>query len=495
MTRVAVIGGGFGGISAAIVLAKNGLEVDLIDPNEEPGGKISTTLFNGYPIDSGPTVITMKDVFENLFEIAGEKLHENVELVELDIIARHSWGSNEVLDLYSNIDKSFESINKFAGKEEAIKFRNFCELSKSLYKVLEKNYIKKQRPSILQLTNSIGLIGVKLMWKAGLMRSLWGSLEKKFSDPRLQQLFGRYSTYCGSSPWLSPSTLMLIWNVEMQGVWSVKGGIIELARALTKIAKKNGVNFHKGFCEEILTYGDNVSGVRLQGGKHILCEKIIYNGDYEALDNFFIGKKTVASKSFFKPTRSLSAITWVVRSKTRGFNLSRHNVFFDSNYHKEFFDIFKKNTLPEKPTVYICAQDRENNINIADEPERLLLLINAPPNGDDTIFSNTELKRCQSSVISLLKRCGLTIETNPKEWICSTPKEFHQRFPGTGGALYGRATHGWTSPFLRPSARSKILGLYLSGGSIHPGPGVPMVTISGQLAAEALMEDLGLANR
>ncbi len=495
MTRVAVIGGGFGGLSAAIVLAINGLEVDLIDPNEEPGGKISTTVFDGFAIDSGPTVITMKNVFENLFEMAGEKLHENVDLKELDVIARHTWGENEVLDLYSNIDKSVESINKFAGKEEAVKFREFCSLSENLFKILEKNYIKKQRPSILQLTNSMGLFGAKLMWKAGLMKSLWSSLEKNFSNPKLQQLFGRYSTYCGSSPWLSPSTLMLIWSVEMQGVWSINGGIIELARALTKIAKKNGVKFHKGFCEEILTYDKTVSGVRLKGGKHILCEKIIYNGDYEALESFFIGKKILEKKIFFKPTRSLSAITWVVRSKTSGFNLSRHNVFFDNNYQKEFFDIFKRSAIPEKPTVYICAQDRENKINLADKPERLLLLINAPPNGDKTIFSNTEVKRCQSSVISLLKRCGLTIEKSPKEWICSTPKEFHQRFPGTGGALYGRATHGWISPFLRPSARSKISGLYLSGGSIHPGPGVPMVTISGQLAAEALMEDLGLANQ
>ena len=148
--------------------------------------------------------------------------------------------------------------------------------------------------------------------------------------------------------------------------------------------------------------------------------------------------------------------------------------------------------MPKTPTVYLCAQDRTNSSEFSDKPERLFILINAPPNGDQEHQSDTEIKKCQSSVLAMLQKCGLKIEVEIRDWKRTTPRDFHIKYPGTGGGLYGMATHGWLAPFLRPSARSKIPGLYLSGGSVHPGPGLPMVTISGQLAAEALMEDLGL---
>tara|TARA_A100001015_G_scaffold152664_1_gene169368 strand:+ start:8998 stop:10479 length:1482 start_codon:yes stop_codon:yes gene_type:complete len=491
LTRVAVVGGGFGGLASAIILAKNGIQVDLVDPNSEPGGKVCQKKILDCSIDCGPTVITLKKVFENLFSIAGEDLDDWVVMTKLNKIARHVWSENEILDLFSEVEESYDAIGKFAGKKEADNFKSFCLLTEKLFQTFDASFMKKQNPGILSVTESIGLSGAKLMWQIGPFSSLWKSLNGHFSDPRLRQLFGRYATYCGSSPWLAPSTLMLIWSVEMQGVWSVKGGIIELARALTKLAKKVGVVFHQDFCEEILTYKGRVSGVRLSSGQHILGDKIIFNGDYKSLDNLF--NNLQLKKNFLQNrTRSLSAVTWGLRTKTSGLHLERHNVFFAKDYVDEFSDIFKRNQLPKTPTVYICAQDRTNNVKNLGKQERLFILVNAPPDGDQKYNSETEIKKCQSSVLAMLQRYGLKIEKEGRDWKQTTPEDFHKRFPGTGGALYGMATHGWMSPFLRPSARSKIPGLYLSGGSIHPGPGLPMVTISGQLAAEALMEDLGL---
>ena len=498
MTKVVVIGAGFGGLSAAIELAKNGIEVKLLDPKREAGGKVD--LFedekkNKY--DCGPTVVTLKEVFSELFEKSNEKLEDYVTFKKLGIVARHSWSDKEVLDLHSDADRNFEAISKFSGISEARNFTEFSKLASELHKSLENSYMKCQRPSMLKLINTIGFNGSKLLIKAGLFNSLWEKLEKQFSDVRLRQLFGRYATYCGSSPWQAPSTLMLIWDVEMRGVWSVEGGVISLARAMRKLAEKNGVTFFNNSCEEILSYGGKITGVRLDNDNHILADKIVFNGDYSDLNNYLLNNNIKDKRHYqIEKNRSLSAITWMTKNKTSGFKLSRHNVFFNSQYQKEFSDIFKKGIIPTNPTVYLCAQDRlDDHVSSPSEEERLFLLINAPPNGDFATITETEMEKCQASVFALLNKCGLQIEGGQPRLSTQTPKDFHLKFPGTGGALYGRPTHGWLSPFMRPSARSKISGLYLSGGTVHPGPGLPMATISGQLAAEALMEDLGLTKR
>ncbi len=497
MTKAIIIGGGVGGLSAAIELASRGVEIDLIDPNSELGGKIHQTNFNGQFVDSGPTVLTMKWVFESLFNKASVNLEDEIKITKLDTIASHFWAKNQKLDLFSDRFKSAKAIENFSNKEEADRFLSFCNLSSKVFQTLEPGFINGQRPKITQSAELLGLPGIKLLSSIGPFRSFWHSLAKQFKDPRLQQLFARYSTYVGSSPWSAPATLMLIPHVEMSGVWTINGGMIELTRAMMRLCKKLGVRIHKNYCEEILTYKGHVSGVRLEDGSSFLAENIIFNGDINAIANGLLGFKVKkASKKINSSKRSLSALTWVVESQTDGLKLSRHNVFFNKNYQEEFTDIFKKQQLPVRPTVYLCAQDRERvDFSVKDRPERLFILVNAPAVGDNSKITEMEYKKCQSSVVSLLNKCGLSIEVPPKFWIQKTPVDFHHRYPSTGGSLYGSKTHGWLTPFQRQASRSKIPGLYLSGGSIHPGPGIPMATISGRLAAEALMEDLGLTNQ
>ena len=241
MTKVVVVGGGFGGLSAAVELANKGFEVNLLDPESELGGKVARIEDSeGNSYDCGPTVVTLKDVFSNLFSKSGENIDEYVKFNKLDIIARHAWSSDETLDLFSDPQKSFEAVAKFAGITEAKNFQEFSLLAHELFTVLEKTYMKCQKPGMLKMINTIGLRGSRCLLQAGAFSSLWEKLERTFQDTRLRQLFGRYATYCGSSPWEAPSTLMLIWDVEMQGVWSVEGGVINLARALKKLAIKKG---------------------------------------------------------------------------------------------------------------------------------------------------------------------------------------------------------------------------------------------------------------
>ncbi len=192
-----------------------------------------------------------------------------------------------------------------------------------------------------------------------------------------------------------------------------------------------------------------------------------------------------------KTSRSLSAITWNAVAATSGFPLLRHTVFFSRDYAAEFAAIFGRRKLPQSPTVYVCAQDRDDRDPTAPPAaERLLFLVNAPADGDAHRRRDAEIAEAARRALAQLARCGLSVELNDARTVVTTPADFERLFPGTGGALYGPASHGWRASFARPGTRTRLAGLYLAGGSTHPGPGVPMAALSGRLAAEAVLEDL-----
>jgi 1-hydroxycarotenoid 3,4-desaturase len=321
---------------------------------------------------------------------------------------------------------------------------------------------------------------------------MWSALGKYFRDPRLQQLFGRYATYCGSSPYLAPATLMLVAHVERSGVWSIEGGMHALAQALADGARSFGATIRYGQeVDELLVACGRASGVRLASGERIGADAVIINADVAALAGGLFGVNARRGAAAISPrARSLSALTWSTVAKTDGFPLSLHNVFFSRDYHAEFDDIFRRDTLPNEPTVYVCAQDRDGEGPDSGGEERLLVLVNAPANGDRHYYDTAEVEQCAQRTFRTLERCGLQIQRRPETTQVTTPADFNRMFPATGGALYGRSSHGWTASFQRPGARTRIPGLYLAGGSTHPGPGVPMAALSGRSAASSLLADL-----
>ena len=267
-----------------------------------------------------------------------------------------------------------------------------------------------------------------------------------------------------------------------------------LAVALAKLAAERGVKFcYDANVAEVLVKNGRACGLRLSTGEQIEANAVVVNADVRALTAGLFGRDvTDAAPKTKSGTASLSALTWNIAAPTHGFPLLRHNVFFSENYAAEFEDIFGRQRLPENPTVYVCAQDRtDRNESDAIGAERLLCLVNAPALGGIRKFRDEEITACEHQTFDLLQRCGLHISRSTETSVLTTPHEFEQLFPATHGALYGAANHGWQGSFSRMGARSKLPGLYLAGGSVHPGPGVPMAALSGQFAAQSIVADCG----
>lgn len=495
--RIAVVGAGIGGLVAALELVTRGLEVVVLERAAAPGGKMrEVTTGAGAPIDAGPTVLTLPWVFEEIFAQAGALLSEHVALRRAEVLARHAWSSTERLDLFADETRSADAIAEFAGAAEARGFRSFCARARQIYLTLEAPYLRSQRPSALSLSGNAlrhgGWRGLVNLWRISPFETLWSALGDHFKDPRLRQLFGRYATYCGSSPFAAPATLMLVAHVEQQGVWFVEGGMQRLAQALAALAERRGAELRYG-CEvtEVAAPGARVEAVHLASGERIAVDAVVVNADAAAIAAGMLGPDIAAAAAAPAPQqRSLSAVTWALNARSSGFPLLRHNVFFSRDYAAEFDDIFRQQSLPRAPTVYLCAQDRGDRESETLPGERLFCLVNAPARGDGAAIDDRELELCMERSFHLLERCGLQIDWRPAARVTTTPADFDRLFPGTGGALYGRASHGWRACFQRPGAKTRIAGLYLAGGSSHPGAGVPMAALSGRLAAQRLLRDL-----
>jgi 1-hydroxycarotenoid 3,4-desaturase len=496
--RVIVIGGGVGGLTSAALLATTGVDTVLIERAPQLGGKLREITIDGRTIDTGPTVLTMRWLLDGIFSALGTSIDEHLTLHPIDVLARHAWSGGQTLDLFADENRSAAAIGDFAGASAARGYRDFCRDARRTYETLEAPFIKSQRPNLPQLIGRIGqrgLSGMADLWKLEPYATLWTELGKYFTDPHLRQLFGRYATYCGGSPFMTPATLMLVAHVEQRGVWAIDGGMRRLVDALATLATRAGAALRtNAHVHDIIVRNGRVTGVRLSSGEQLHADAIVFNGDVAALTTGLLGNgSSHAVGARTTGTRSLSALTLAMVAPTRGLPLVRHNVFFSDDYAAEFKSTFGDGRLPQSPTVYVCAQDRLDGTDTrpAGAPERLFCLVNAPANGDTTHISQEEVSRCQNSVFAQLQRCGLeVISPSPAATDISTPSDFHHRFPATGGALYGPAPHGWMAAFNRAGTRTKLPGLYLAGGSIHPGPGVPMAMLSGQLAAQCLTADL-----
>ena len=508
--RVVVIGAGIGGLAASVRLAAAGCDLTVLEAAETPGGKLREVVVAGRPVDLGPTVLTLRDVFDEIFAAGGERLDDHLILTRSETIARHVFPGGDVLDLFADQARSEAAVETFAGRRSRDEFAAFSRRAKNVHDTLDPIFMRADRPSgPMALVARSGVLGLPAILRIGAQSTYWAALTSQFSDPRLRQLFGRYATYNGSSPFLAPATLMLIAHVEAGGVYLVEGGMYRLAEGLANLAERCGAAIRYGApVAAIETSAGRVTGVRLADGERIEADLVLSNTDVGALADGRFGEAAQAAVDapLKRDERSLSALTIAMVAETSGLELLHHNVFFSNDYAREFDQILKGRRLPDDPTVYLCAADRDGlGRRTVDGPERLFVIVNAPPDGaprnedpsqrTPTNLSRNEVDQCVKTVFSKLRTSGLQVALRPDSMRLSTPSDFERSFPGTGGALYGRASHGPMASFRRPPARTRLDGLYLCGGSAHPGAGLPMAALSGKLAAQAMLADHASTSR
>ncbi len=263
-------------------------------------------------------------------------------------LARHAWSDTCSLDLSADLLQSSANIGEFAGAAEARRFLEFCARAKQIFQTLDRTFMRAQRPSPFGLVTASGASGLPQLMRISPFTTLWQELGKYFHDERLRQLFGRYATYCGSSPFHAPATLMLIAHAEQDGVWSIEGGMYRLAQAVAALAERKGVRIHyNSGVRNITAAHGRVSGITLENDEWHPSDAVVFNGDAAAIADGHLGKDIArAVPQVDKRHRSLSAVTWTGLAETRGFPLTRHNVFFSRDYRAEFDDIFYTSARP-----------------------------------------------------------------------------------------------------------------------------------------------------
>lgn len=486
--QIAIVGAGMGGLAAGIRLAASGHEVTIYESHGWPGGKMRTVPTDAGPVDAGPTVLTLRDVLDDLFAATGSATEDHVTLTPLPILARHFWADGTRLDLTHDPAQNTAAIADAMGAKAAREFERFSVETRALFQAFDAPIMRSARPGVLASARAALAARATLPWLAP-GRSLDAMLHARLSDPRLRQLFGRYATYVGGNPLLAPAVLGLVWQAEAAGVWAVQGGMARLAHALATVFERLGGTLRLNTpVARILTEHGHATGLHLADGTRIGTRQIVFNGDPAALP-YLLEQPAKAPKRRQTHPRSLSARVWTFAAEVAPKGLGRdalayHTLFFADTPEAEFAPLSKGRT-PQDPTIYVCAQDRASG-HAPQGPERFQFILNAPAT---TPGEAEKEPSCQTHPFDRLARFGLHLAPRPTADSLTTPQHFAALFPHSQGALYGLSPNGAAATFLRPTARTKIKGLYLAGGGVHPGAGVPMALISGGHAAAAALSD------
>lgn len=490
MKRIAVIGAGLGGLSAAIRLANAGFEVHLFEKNSFAGGKASELREQGFRFDTGPSLLTMPYVLQDLFRECNENINDYLKLNKLETICRYFYPDGTIINAYSDTDKFGEEISaKTSDDEESL--NSFFKYSETIFNLTSDLFLFNSPTKIKTFLNRKALRTLLKVNKIDAFRTVDQAVSSFFSDKKLIQLFDRYATYNGSNPFEAPATLNIIPYVEyFPGSFLPEGGIFQITKALVSLGEKKGVNFHFQSSVEKILLNDRTATGLIVNGKEIYFDKIISNADVNYTYNKLLNDSiSFEGKRYKKLKPSLSGLVfyWGINSVNKA--LETHNIIFSENYKKEFDDLTKQNIIPEDPTIYIYISSKLNNNDAPDGMENWFVMINAPYDKGQNWSS--EIQKARKIVIEKINRTlGLNIEENILFEKMLTPKDLENKTSAYKGSIYGISSDKRTSAFLRqPNKSRSIKNLYFCGGSAHPGGGIPLVILSGKIVSDIIKSE------
>lgn len=488
MKKVIIIGGGLGGLSAAVTLAHAGFHVHLFEKNHHLGGKLMPVQLGSYSFDFGPNTITMPQVFKGIIEQTGERAEDYFHLMPLQGHTRNHFSDGAILDFSSDAVEMAKEIERLSPKDAA-NYPAFLKEVKRLYGMSERYFF----PTTFQswkdyLSPSLGAA----LLRARPAETLHHFFSSYFTDKRLVQALDRYATYIGSSPFKAPATFSMIAYLELaQGVYYTKGGNVRIAEAFASVAKKHGAILHTATeVKKILVENGMATGVELADGRIFEADLVVLNGDLlsaypKLVEERFRPSFTDAKINRFEPSISAFVITAGLNKRLP--SLKHHNVFFSDDYPGEFDDLFSKHRYSQEPTVYI-SNSSYTDPDAAPEGDNLFILVNAPALAADGHLQ-IEPERYKERIYDFLETYGIDIRSHLAEERIFTPAFLKDTFNAYRGALYGPSSHRKADAFLRPANASSDIGnLFFIGGSTHPGGGSPIVTMGGQNLARRIIK-------
>jgi phytoene desaturase len=485
---VIIVGGGLGGLATAVRLAAQGRPVTLLEKNERVGGKLNLVHEAGYTFDTGPSLLTMPWVIEELFAAAGRSMGDYLTLDQIEPTCRYRWPDGTLFNAWQRLPQLIQEVERLSPQDVPGLFR-FLAHTARIYDAVADSFLLRPFDGVAEL------ITPKLLSdgpRIDALRSVDAAVRSFFRSPYLRQIFNRYATYNGSSPYISPATFNVIAYIELaEGGWYVRGGMYALAEALLRLARELGVEVRTcAPVAEVLLEGGAARGVRLESGERLKASQVVVNADPRYAYGALVPGQAATAARLERLEPSCSGFVLFLGVDKIFPQLAHHNIFFGGDYPAEFAAIFRKGVPAADPTVYVAATCLTDAEHAPPGHMNLFVLVNAPALGPRVNWER-EAAPYRDQVIAKLERMGLEglggAIRYEQIW---TPAEIAARYNAAGGAIYGLASNNPFSAFLRPPLRARGLrGLYFVGGGTHPGGGIPLVLLSGRAVAERVTAD------
>lgn len=487
MAKAIVIGAGIGGLATALRLRKKGFHVHVYEANSYAGGKLHAITLGNYRFDLGPSLFTMPHLVDELFRLFGKDPKTGFDYIQKQTICNYFWEDGTRFTATATPSEFCrEAAETFNESEERIS--RYLENSKSKYDLTASLFLERSLHKLDTYLSADTLKAILGLGQLDLSNSLNGVNHKYFSNPKLVQLFNRYATYNGSSPFITPGIMSMIPHLEMHyGTFLPKGGMHEISQSLFRLAREVGVTFH--FNQKVsainVTQG-KATGIRIDG-EQVNADLVVSNMDVMPTYRKLLPEEPAPEKTL-KQERSSSAMIFYWGIEREFPELDLHNILFSDDYRKEFEYIFNKKDIIDDPTIYINITSKDEPGDAPEGHENWFVMINAPGNyGQDW---EALIHRTKEVILQKIQRIlGVDIRPHIREEFILDPRGIEANTSSYRGALYGAASNNRFAAFLRhPNFSNRIKNLYFCGGSVHPGGGIPLCLLSAKIVDDLISE-------